>query len=275
MSLATLKEVLNIAEANKSAIPAFSIDNLEVCEEIAAAAEANNCPAIMMVGQYAIKYGKLSDLSAIVKNIANSVSVPIVLHLDHGSSYEQAIQCIRAGFTSVMFDGSRLPLAENIRITKNICDAAHSVNVSVEAELGAIGGVEDGIIGAVNIVNPEDARTFIHNVPVDALAIGIGNAHGIYKSTPDLAFDILEEVSSIPSMPPLVLHGGSGIPDDMIRKAIRLGIRKINVATEIRLAYMEGMASVIESQNIYTVCLSGQAKAREIIEQKMLLFKNC
>lgn len=272
MSLATLSEVLELAKKRKAAVAAFSVDNLGVCEEIAAVAEQLQQPAIMMVGQYAIKYGKLSDLASIVRHLASRVSVPIVLHLDHGVSYEQAVQCLDEGFTSVMFDGSKLPLQENIDISLRVCAAAHAKRASVEAELGAIGGVEDGIKGTENIVDINDARTFIASVPVDALAIGIGNAHGIYKSAPNLAFDRLAEVAALHGAPPLVLHGGSGIPDEMIRRAISLGICKINVATEVRLAYLEGLAAEVSSQNIYKTLLSGQAHARAIISEKMSLF---
>lgn len=271
MSLATLQEVLDIAAQKKTAIPAFSVDNLEVAEEIASVAEEKQYPAIMMIGQYTIKYGKLHKVANIIKDLANSVNVPIVLHLDHGASYEQAIACLREGFTSIMFDGSKLPLEQNIAVTKEITRAAHAVGVGVEAELGAIGGTEDGMTAKANLVDVEDARKFLEQVQVEALAIGIGNAHGIYKSTPNLAFDRLEQVAAL-GAPPLVLHGGSGIPDEMIRKAILLGIRKINVATEVRHAFMAGLEEGAPCRDIYKMYMTAQAKAREIIVQKMDLF---
>lgn len=271
MSLVTLQEVLKTASDKKTAIPAFSVDNLEVAEEIVAVAEKNNYPAIMMIGQYTIKYGKLEHVANIIKNLAYNAKVPIVLHLDHGASYEQAITCLRNGFTSVMFDGSKLPLKENIAVTREIVRAAHAVGVSVEAELGAIGGVEDGQTGKANLVDLDDARQFLDAVTVDALAIGIGNAHGIYKSTPNLAFDRLEQVAAL-GAPPLVLHGGSGIPDDMIRKAILLGIRKINVATEVRHAFMKGLEENAACKDIYKMYMAAQACAREVIDYKMRLF---
>ena len=142
----------------------------------------------MMVGQNTFKYNKLEKIASICRQIANSTNAQLVLHLDHGASYEQVIQCLRNGFTSVMIDGSRLPLKENIRVTKEVTRAAHTVGVSVEAELGAIGGTEDGMTAKANLVNVDDARCFLEEVTVEALAIGIGNAHGIYKSTPNLAF---------------------------------------------------------------------------------------
>lgn len=272
MSLATLHEVLIIAEKEKSAIPAFTVDTLEVAEEIASAAEANQCPVIMMVGQNTFRYHKLKEISQIILSLAASIRQPVVLHLDHGTSYEQVIACLRHGFTSVMIDGSKLPLWENISLTKEVVKAASAVGISVEAELGSIGGVEDGQSASVNLVNPEEAKAFIGEVAVDALAIGIGNAHGIYKSTPQLAFDRLEQVAAL-GAPPLVLHGGSGIPDAMIRKAIRLGIRKINVATEVRRAFMEGIEAEVSKRDIYKMLLAGQARAREIIDEKIRLFR--
>lgn len=272
MALVTLQDVMNIAEKEKSAIPAFTIDTLEVAETVATAAEENNCPTIMMIGQNTFKYNRLEQVSDIIQRIAHSVSVPMVLHLDHGASYEQVITCLRNGFTSVMFDGSKLSLEDNIAVTKDVVRAAHAVGVSVEAELGAIGGTEDGQTAKANLVDVEDARKFLEQVTVEALAIGIGNAHGIYKSTPNLAFDRLEQVAAL-GAPPLVLHGGSGIPDEMIRKAILMGIRKINVATEVRHAFMEGIEKAVGTRDIYKMYAAGQACAKTIVEEKMRLFR--
>lgn len=271
MALATMKEVLEYAERKKSAIPAFTVDTLETAEVVAEAAEAHDYPVMMMIGQNTFKYNKLRTVSQICRTLAEQTKVPIVLHLDHGASFEQTIQCIREGFTSVMFDGSRLPLEKNIEITNQVVAAAKAVGISVEAELGAIGGTEDGMTANVNLVNVDDARIFVERTDVDALAIGIGNAHGIYKSTPNLAFDRLEQVAAL-GAPPLVLHGGSGIPDEMIRKAILLGIRKINVATEVRHAFIEGLAAAVDTKDIYKVYASGKKAAREIVDSKITLF---
>ena len=271
MSLVTLREVLAFAQERRSAIPAFTVDTLEVAEEIAAAAEAADYPAILMIGQNTFKYGSLAHMANICKDVADSVRAPLVLHLDHGKDYEQVIACLRNGFTSVMFDGSKLPLEENIAVTKEVSRAAHAVGVDVEAELGAIGGTEDGQTATANLVDVGEARRFLEQVEIEALAIGIGNAHGIYKSTPNLAFDRLEQVAAL-GAPPLVLHGGSGIPDEMIQKAILLGIRKINVATEVRHAFMEGIEAAVGTRDIYQMYASGRQAARAIIEQKTRLF---
>lgn len=271
MSLVAMKEVLSFAQAHGTAIPAFTVDTLEIAEEIASAAEERRCPAILMIGQNTFKYNKLERLADVCRGVAGSVRVPLALHLDHGSGYDQVIACLRNGFTSVMYDGSKLPLRQNIAETRRAAEAARAVGVSVEAELGAIGGTEDGQTAKANLVDVEEAREFLAEVQIDALAIGIGNAHGVYKSAPKLAFDRLEQVAGLGG-PPLVLHGGSGIPDEMIRKAISLGIRKINVATEVRLAFMEGVESAVGDRDIYKMYLSGQKCARGVIEEKMRLF---
>lgn len=253
MPLATLREVLQIAERTNSAIPGFNIDNIEIPEAIMEAAEEEQCPVILTIGQGAIQAGGLRHLPDVVRRIAESSDLPVVMHLDHGASYEQVITCLRAGFTSVMYDGSHHPFAENVRESAAVVRAAHAVGVSVECELGAISGVEDGISHqTANLVDLDEVRRFIEVVDCDALAVGIGNAHGIYKGTPNLDFQRLEACRKL-GAPPLVLHGGSGIPEDMIKKAISLGIRKINVATEVRLAFMEGLEEALAPET-FTRC---------------------
>ena len=171
MPLATLKEVLAIASEKKTAIPGFNIDNIEIPEAIMVAAERNNCPVILTIGQGAIGAGLMDHLADVTRRVAEQSTVPVVMHLDHGASYEQVIQCIRAGFTSVMFDGSHFPFEENLKITKQVVAAARAVGISVEAELGAIGGVEDGVTGGRNLVDVNEVERFIANVEVDALAV--------------------------------------------------------------------------------------------------------
>ena len=274
MSLATLKEVLEIAERTNTAIPGFNIDNIEIPEAIMEAAEAENCPVILTIGQGAINAGGLRHLPYVVRRIAESSSVPVVMHLDHGASYEQAIACLRAGFTSVMYDGSHHPFEENVRESQAVVRAAHAVGVSVECELGAISGVEDGISHSnTNLVDLDEVKRFIAVVDCDALAVGIGNAHGIYKGTPNLDFDRLEACRKL-GAPPLVLHGGSGIPEEMIKKAISLGIRKINVATEVRLAFMEGLESAVGSRDIYKMYQAAKASTTELARTKIRMFQN-
>lgn len=237
------------------------------------AAERYHSPVILTIGQGAINAGQMLHLADVVRRLAEASSVPVVMHLDHGVSYEQTIQCLRAGFTSVMFDGSHLPFAENVAITRRVADAAHAVGVSVEAELGAISGAEDGVgHGDGNLVDVREVEQFISLVEVDALAVGIGNAHGLYQGLPHLAFDLLQRCQAL-NPPPLVLHGGSGIPDDMIRRAIDIGIRKINVATEVRNAFMAGLESAVGSRDIYTMYRSAAERVTELAAAKIRLFQ--
>lgn len=274
MPLATLREVLQIAERTNSAIPGFNIDNIEIPEAIMEAAEEEQCPVILTIGQGAIQAGGLRHLPDVVRRIAESSDLPVVMHLDHGASYEQVITCLRAGFTSVMYDGSHHPFAENVRESAAVVRAAHAVGVSVECELGAISGVEDGISHqTANLVDLDEVRRFIEVVDCDALAVGIGNAHGIYKGTPNLDFQRLEACRKL-GAPPLVLHGGSGIPEDMIKKAISLGIRKINVATEVRLAFMEGLEEALATRDIYKMYRSAKTATRELAWTKIRMFQN-
>lgn len=274
--LTTLKEVLAFAEEKKAAIPAFNIDNMEIVQSIIKASEEENYPVILAVGQAAIKDGKLALLAATAQVLAKKSPIPVVLHLDHGQSLEQVRMALDCGFTSVMIDGSKLPFHENVEISKRALEMARSAGATVEAELGCILGVEDDISHDDSkpfLVRTEDVEAFNKAVTVDALAVGIGNAHGIYKGLPNLDFDRLSEVNDISSVP-LVLHGGSGIPGDMIQKAISLGIRKINVATEIRLAYVRGLTKEVESGDFYSMSNSGKAEVVALAKEKIHLFKN-
>lgn len=271
MALTTLSEVLKIAEASNTAIPAFNIDNIEGTEAIMDAAESEGCPVILTVGQGAIKAGQLVFLSDLVKRIAESSKVPVVLHLDHGISYEQTVECLRLGFTSVMYDGSHSPLEDNVQESNAVVRSAHAVGVSVECELGAIAGVEDGISHKkVNLVDLNEVKRFIAAVDCDALAVGIGNAHGMYHGTPHFDFERLTACRML-NPPPLVLHGGSGTPDEMIRQAIRLGIRKVNVATELRMAFMEGLESKVGTRDFYEMYRQAKANMTEVALRKIRL----
>lgn len=274
MALATLKEVLEIAEKTNTATPGFNIDNIEIPEAIMEAAESEQCPVILTIGQGALNAGGIRHLPDVVRRVAENSTVPVVMHLDHGASYEQTIACLRAGFTSVMYDGSHHPFEENVRESMAVVRAAHAVGVSVECELGAISGVEDGISHSnANLVDLDEVKRFIEVVDCDALAVGIGNAHGIYKGTPNLDFDRLEACRRL-GAPPLVLHGGSGIPEEMIKKAISLGIRKINVATEVRLAFMEGIESTVGKRDIYEMYTAAKAQVTALARKKIRMFQN-
>jgi len=254
------------------------MNNLEFAQAIADAAAELNSPFIYGVSEGALKYMGMEYTVAMAKAAAKKTGLPIALHLDHGSSFEVAMACIRAGFTSVMFDGSHYPLEENIRLTKEIVKAAHAMGVSVEGELGTIGGVEDDLSvdeADAMLANPEEAIRFYEETGVDALAIAVGTAHGMYKGEPKIRFDIIEEVASkIPV--PIVLHGGSGVPDESIRKAIAAGVGKINVNTENQVACTEKVREVLAKDPKIIDPRKYLAPARaamiEVVKSKIKLF---
>lgn len=278
MSLVPVSELLKQAEAGGYAVGAFNCNNMEIVQAIIAAAEAENAPVIMQASQGAIKYAGIDYIVAMAKLAAERTHVPVALHLDHGTSFEQTMQCIRAGFSSVMIDGSKLPLVENIALTRRVLDVARAVGVSVEAELGKIGGTEDDITVSERealFTDPEEADVFVRETGVDALAIAIGTAHGQYKGTPELDFPRLEKIKSIVKIP-IVLHGSSGVPDDAIREAIRLGARKVNIDTNIREAFTAAARKVLDAnpKEIDPRKMLGPAReaATEVIREKIRIF---
>lgn len=278
MPMVSMAGMLKKAEAGHYAVGAFNCNNMEIVQAIIAAAEAENSPVIIQASQGAIKYAGLPYIVAMTKLAAEAASVPVALHLDHGTSFEQAVSCIAGGFTSVMIDGSKYSLEENIALTNKVLAVAKVVGVSVEAELGKIGGVEDDIcVDAKDALytNPEEARYFVEQAPVDALAVAIGTAHGQYKGEPKLDFDRLREIKAIVDVP-LVLHGSSGVPDEAIRKAVEIGVSKINIDTNVREAFMAGVKAAIEANpnEIDPRKVLGPAKEQmiEIVREKIRLF---
>ncbi len=247
MPLVTMKELLDKAEQGKYAVGAFNCNNMEIVKAIVAAAEAENAPVIIQASQGAIKYAGLEYIVALVTLSAQKSKIPIALHLDHGTDFQQAVQCIKYGFTSVMIDNSQYPLEENIARTKKVVEIARAVGVSTEAELGKIGGTEDDVSVSERdamLTDPEEARIFVEETGVDALAVAIGTAHGQYKFEPKLDFERLEKIRSLVKVP-IVLHGSSGVPDKDIRQAIELGVRKVNIDTNIREAFVKGLRDFI------------------------------
>ncbi|WP_135554458.1 class II fructose-1,6-bisphosphate aldolase [Paenibacillus cymbidii] len=247
MPLVSMNEFLPKAKAKKFAVGQFNMNNLEFAQAIMQAALELKSPFIYGVSEGAIKYMGIEFTVAIAEAAAKKSGLPIALHLDHGSSFEVAMKCIRAGFSSVMFDGSHHGFEDNIRLTKEVVKAARAMGVSVEGELGTIGGVEDDISvdeEDANLAKPEEAIRFYEETGVDCLAIAVGTAHGMYAGEPNIRFDIIEKVSAAIPVP-VVLHGGSGVPDEMIRKAIEAGVGKINVNTENQVACTETIRSVL------------------------------
>ncbi len=247
MALVPVSKLLFQADRGGYAVGAFNANNMEIVQAIIRAAELERSPVIMQASQGAINYAGLEFISGMVKIAAESSSVPVALHLDHGTDFVQVVKCIRSGFSSVMYDGSKLPLEENIAMTKKVLEIARPIEVSVEAELGKIGGTEDDIHVSEKeamYTDPEEARYFVEQTGVESLAIAIGTAHGQYKGEPQLDFDRLAQIKSVVKIP-IVLHGSSGVPDESLRKAIKLGVCKVNIDTNIREALVWTMRKVM------------------------------
>ena len=246
--LVSAKEMLNKAKAGHYAVGQFNINNLEWTKSILLAAEETRSPVILGVSEGAGKY--MTGYKTVVGMVNGmleelNISVPVALHLDHGS-YEGCYKCIEAGFSSIMFDGSHYPIEENVEKTKELVKVAKGKGMSIEAEVGSIGGEEDGVIGRGECADPKECKS-VADLGVTMLAAGIGNIHGKYpENWEGLSFDTLDAIQQLTGDMPLVLHGGTGIPDDMIKKAISLGVAKINVNTECQLAFAEATRKYIE-----------------------------
>ena len=246
--LVSAKEMLTKAKAGKYAVGQFNINNLEWTKAILLTAQEQNSPVILGVSEGAGKYMcGFKTVADMVKAMIDEhgITVPVALHLDHGS-YEGAKKCIEAGFSSVMFDGSHYPIEENIVKTKELVATCDKLGLSLEAEVGAIGGEEDGVVGAGECADPNECK-MIADLGITMLAAGIGNIHGKYpENWAGLSFDTLDAIQQLTGDMPLVLHGGTGIPADMIQKAISLGVSKINVNTECQLAFADATRKYIE-----------------------------
>ena len=246
--LVNATDMLNKAREGKYAVGHFNINNLEWAKSILLTAQEMNAPVILGVSEGAGKYmGGFKVVADMVKALTDSmeITVPVALHLDHGT-YEGCYKCIKAGFSSIMFDGSHYPIAENVEKTKELVAITKALGMSLEAEVGAIGGEEDGVLGAGECADPDECKA-IADLGVTMLAAGIGNIHGKYPAHwKGLSFETLEAVKAKVGNMPLVLHGGTGIPEDMIKKAISLGVAKINVNTECQLAFAAATRKYIE-----------------------------
>ena len=247
--LVSAKEMLEKARAGKYAVGQFNINNLEWTKSILLTAQELNSPVILGVSEGAGKYMTgFKTVAAMVSAMIDelNITIPVALHLDHGT-YEGCYKCIKAGFSSIMFDGSHYPIEENIEKTKELVKIAHAMGLSLEAEVGSIGGEEDGVVGMGECADPKECKA-IADLGIDFLAAGIGNIHGKYPANwPGLRFDVLESVKEKVGDMPLVLHGGTGIPEDMIKKAISLGVAKINVNTECQLTFAAATREYIEA----------------------------
>lgn len=278
MPLVSMNAFLPQAKKEGFAVGQFNVNNLEYVQAIIEAGKEERSPLIFGASEGAIRYMGLNNVVALAKAAAKEADVPVALHLDHGSSFDVVMKCIQAGFSSVMFDGSHYPFEENIRLTKKVVEAAHAVGVSVEGELGTIGGVEDDLNVSEEdaaLADPEQAIRFWEETKVDAMAIAVGTAHGMYKGEPKIRYDIIEKVSSQIEAP-IVLHGGSGVPDESIQKAISLGVGKINVNTENQVAMAKVVRELLDNNPdmIDPRKYLGPAREaiKETVKEKMRLF---
>lgn len=251
--LTTGKVILDMAHEHSFAVPAFNISDYAMFLGIIDISEEKNAPVILGIHPDEVQHVGVEMIAAVAQR-AHRSSVPIAIHWDHGASYEQILTAIRSGFTSVMIDGSMLPFEENIAISRKVVHAAHAVGLSVEGELGTIGQMDsqaEGGSGTIIYTNPDDALTFVESTAVDSLAVAIGTYHGIYPTTmkPELKLDLLKLIKDKVDIP-LVLHGGSNNPDDEIAEAVKLGINKINISSDIKVAYHTKMREVLADQSL-------------------------
>ena len=247
--LVSAKEMLDKAKAGHYAVGQFNINNLEWTKAILLTAQECNSPVILGVSEGAGKYMTgFKTVADMVKAMIDelNITVPVALHLDHGT-YEGCYKCIKAGFSSIMFDGSHYPIEENVAKTRELVAVSHALGLSIEAEVGSIGGEEDGVVGAGECADPNECK-MIADLGVDMLAAGIGNIHGKYPANWEgLSFETLDAIQQLTGTMPLVLHGGTGIPAEMIKKAIDLGVSKINVNTECQISFAEATREYVEA----------------------------
>lgn len=276
MTLVTSKSIMEAARAGGYAVGAFNCHTLDMVGSIVDAAVAERAPVILQFSEGSLKFNGWEPAAAVARDAALRAPVPVAIHLDHGATYAAAIQAIRHGFTSVMFDGSEHPYPENVRLTRQVIDAARAAGVSVEAEIGHVGGVEDGQGKAHGwLTDPADAERFWRETGMDAIATAFGTAHGFYKETPRLDLDRLAEIGRRVDIP-LVMHGGSGTPDDQVQAAIRLGIAKVNVATELKDAWArmlrETLAKEPDETDPRKILAPSKAAVRDLVRAKMRVF---
>lgn len=271
MALVTTKQLLLEAQKGGYAIGAFNVENMEMVQAVIAAAEELCSPVIMQTTPSTVKYAGLDYFYANAKVAAERASVPVVMHLDHGSSFELAMQALRTGYTSIMIDGSHGTFEENIAVSKAVADACHPSGVPVEAELGKVGGKEDDLEGGDNnpYTDPAQAVEFVKATGVDSLAVAIGTAHGVYKGTPKLDVERLSEIRKVVEIP-LVLHGTSGVPDEAVKECIKRGICKVNYATDLRIAFTKGVNQILHENPDTIDPKKYNAKGREEVKQYVM-----
>ncbi|WP_394236913.1 class II fructose-1,6-bisphosphate aldolase [Niallia oryzisoli] len=275
-----MKQMLEKAKEGKYAIGAFNINSFQWAEAILEAAQEENSPVIVSSSDRLVDYlGGFKTIAAMVNRIVEekNITVPVALHLDHGMSVARCKEAIDAGYTSVMIDGSHHPIDENILMTKQVVDYARPQGVSVEAEVGTVGGNEDGLIGGIQYADPEECSRIVKETGIDALAAALGSVHGPYQGEPKLGFSEMKEISELTNIP-LVLHGGSGIPEYQIQKSIELGHAKINVNTECLQAWTKAVREILANDSeVYdarAILTPGKEAVKETVKAKIREFKS-
>lgn len=279
MPLVTTKQMLLDAQKGNYAVGAFNVENMEMVMAVMEAAEELKSPVIMQTTPSTVKYAGLNFFLANVKAAAERASVPVAMHLDHGSSFELAMQAYRTGYTSIMIDGSHGSFEENIAVSKAVADACTPSGIPVEAELGKVGGKEDDLDGGDDnpYTDPDQAVEFVKRTGITSLAVAIGTAHGVYKGEPKLDLDRLSEIREVVDIP-LVLHGTSGVPDETVTECVNRGICKVNYATDLRIAFTKGVSEVFsENPDVidpkkYNAC--GKERVKEYVMSKMKVCKS-
>ena len=264
MPLTTSRQMLLDAQANHYAIGAFNVENLEMFQAVIAAAEKLGTPVMLQTTAATLKYAGPELFAGIAKAVDSKI--PFCMHLDHGDSPDLCMRALRAGYTSIMIDGSRMPLEENIALVKRVTEACRPCGIPVEAELGKVGGKEDDITADGGYTDPKDAEVFVEQTGVDSLAVAIGTAHGVYKGTPHLDIDRLIQIRKAIDIP-LVLHGASGVPEDAVRECVRQGICKVNYATELRQAYTRAIRDCLTANpDVFDPKFYGKPARSAVIE---------
>ena len=274
------KELLLDAQRNKYAVGAFNVENMEMVLAVLNAAEETKSPVIMQTTPGTVKYAGADMYFANIRAAARRTKIPVACHLDHGNTLAIAVQALHAGYTSIMIDGSKLPFEENIALTKTVTEICHAVNIPVEAELGRVGGKEDGLdnSGDNPYTDPDEAAIFVERTGCDSLAVAVGTAHGVYKGTPHVNFDVLAKIHEVVNIP-LVLHGTSGVPDDQVIRCVSMGMCKVNYATDLRIAYTYGVKRYMkENPGVFDpkkYGTYGMEEVKRYVKERMQVIGSC
>lgn len=271
-------DLLRRAQQEGFALGGFNVHNMEMVQAVVAAAEEERSPVILQFNPANVQHAGLHYAAAMARAAAEAASVPVVLHLDHGVDFVQCVQAIRHGFTSVMYDGTPFPLAHNVAETRRVCEAAHAAGLCVEGEIGQMGGQEEGVFtaeGEGTMTDPDEAARYVEETGVDTLAVAVGNVHGLRAAAPTLHLDRLEDIRRRVEVP-LVIHGGSGVPDALVKQAIALGVCKFNVATQLNQAFIAGFTEAVaerpEETNPRAALARARSRVQEAVREKLRVF---